>query len=106
MALVPLGVATVMLTVPSVCAGTTAVICVAEFTVKLVAAVVPKRTCVAPIKLTPVIVTVDPPAEDPLRVSRPQTAGFVLAAVGVLSEKIVSAGTMNVKLLPLTATSA
>jgi len=42
------------------------VICVAEFTVKPVAAVPPKVTAVAPVKLVPVIVTTVPPAAGPL----------------------------------------
>ena len=43
-------------------AATTAVICVAETTIKLVAATPPKRTCVAPVKFVPLIVTVAPMA--------------------------------------------
>ena len=39
---------------------TTAVICVALFTVKEAAAVPPKETAVAPVKLVPVITIVDP----------------------------------------------
>ncbi len=46
-------------------AGETAVIEVAELTVKLVAAVEPKRTAVAPVKLVPVMVTEVPPVEGP-----------------------------------------
>jgi hypothetical protein len=46
------------LTAPS---GTTATICVAEFTVKVCATVPPKKTAVAPVKSLPVIVT-DVPA--------------------------------------------
>ena len=53
-------------TVALACAGETAVIDVEEFTVKLVAAVVPKKTAVAPVKLVPVIVTDVPPATSPL----------------------------------------
>ena len=45
-------------------AGTVAVICVAELTEKLVAAVPPKRTAVAPLKLVPVIVTEAPTGPD------------------------------------------
>jgi hypothetical protein len=45
--------------------GTTAVISVFETTVKLVAAVVPKSTAVAPVKLVPVMVIVDPPERRP-----------------------------------------
>ena len=40
-------------------------ISVAETTVKLVAATVPKTTLVAPVKLVPVMVTVVPPAGGP-----------------------------------------
>ena len=53
-------------TVPDVPAGDTAVIEVAEFTVKLLAAVAPKSTAVAPARFTPVIATVVPPLGEPL----------------------------------------
>src|SRR5437868_3810554 len=56
-ALVPLGVVTVMSTVPAVWAGEVAVIDVALFTVKEAAAVAPKLTAVAPVNPVPVIVT-------------------------------------------------
>ena len=46
-------------------AGETAVICVDETTVKLVAATVPKRTWVVPLKPVPVMVTEVPPAAGP-----------------------------------------
>src|SRR5580692_1523458 len=46
-------------------AGDTAVICVADSTVKLVAAAVPKVTSVAPVNAVPVAVTVVPPAVGP-----------------------------------------
>jgi hypothetical protein len=59
---VPLGVVTVMSTVPAVPAGATAVNAVSDSTVKLVAAVVPKLTADAPVKPLPVTVTVVPPA--------------------------------------------
>jgi hypothetical protein len=62
--LVPAGVVIVTSTVP-VPAGDVAVICVAEFTVKLAAAVAPKFTAVAPVKPVPVIVTDVPPAAGP-----------------------------------------
>jgi len=52
---VPTGVVT--LTAPVVPVPTTAVICVAELTVKLVAAVPPKLTALALVKPVPVIVT-------------------------------------------------
>jgi hypothetical protein len=42
-----------------------AVICVAEFTVKLAAAVPPNATAVAPVKFVPVITTDVPPANGP-----------------------------------------
>lgn len=58
----PPGVVTVTLTVPSEPAGAVAVICVALFTITLVAAVPPKLTPVAPVKLVPVMTTVAPPA--------------------------------------------
>ena len=57
-------VVTLTSTVP-VPAGEVAVICVAELTVKPVAAVPPKTTAVAPDKLLPVMVTVVPPASGP-----------------------------------------
>jgi hypothetical protein len=59
--LVPVPLAVVTATLPVTApAGTIAVICVAEFTVKLLAARPPKVTFVAPVKLVPVIVTVVP----------------------------------------------
>ena len=61
---VPPTVVTLMSTVP-VPAGDVAVICVAELTVNAVAAVAPKVTAVAPVKLVPVIVTTVPPADGP-----------------------------------------
>ena len=55
---VPPGVVTVMFTTPAeLVAGVTAVMEVAEFTVKLAAGVLPKETPVAPVKPVPVIVT-------------------------------------------------
>jgi hypothetical protein len=62
---VPNGVVTVTSTVAADSAGETAVICVAELTVKLVAAVAPKLTAVAPVNEVPVMVTDVPPAVDP-----------------------------------------
>jgi len=58
---------TVTSTVPALPAGDVAVICVALFTVKLVAAVAPNLTAVAPVKLgtDDVIVTLVPPATGP-----------------------------------------
>lgn len=63
---VPAGVVTAMLTAPAEPAGATAVICVALSTVKLVAAVLPKLTALAPVKLVPVTTTLVPPAVVPL----------------------------------------
>ena len=60
----PPGVVTVTSTVP-VPAGLSAVIEVALSTLKSVAAVVPKSTAVAPVKLVPVIATEVPPASEP-----------------------------------------
>jgi hypothetical protein len=57
-------VVTVTFTVPEP-AGETAVIEVADATVKLLAAVVPKSTAVAPVKLVPLTVTVVPPLAGP-----------------------------------------
>lgn len=62
--LAPPGVVTVNLTAP-LPAGEIAVICVEEFTVKLVAAVLPKLTAVAPLRLVPDRVTEVPPAAGP-----------------------------------------
>jgi hypothetical protein len=57
---VPVPPAVVTLTAPVVPVPTTAVICVAELTVKLVAAVPPKLTALALVKPVPVIVTEAP----------------------------------------------
>ena len=62
---VPPVVVTVTSTVAAACAGEVAVIWVAETTVKPEAAVVPKWTAVAPVKLVPVMVTEVPPAVGP-----------------------------------------
>ena len=75
-ALVPPAVVTVMSTVPALPAGEVAVICVALLTVKPVAAVAPNFTAVAPVKPVPVIVTLVPPAADPL-------VGLTAVTVGV-----------------------
>ena len=66
--------ATVTLTVPAACAGTVAVSWASETTVRLVAAVVPNLTAVAPVKFVPVIVTVWPPVVDPAFGLTPETA--------------------------------
>ena len=71
---VPAAVVTVMSTVP-LPGGLVAVICVAESTVNVVAAVPPKRTPVAPVKPVPVMVTVVPPVTGPLAGKTPVTTG-------------------------------
>ena len=90
---VPPGVVTVTSTAP-VPAGSTAVIVVALTTVKLVAAVVPKSTAVAPVKSVPVIVTIVPPAGGPAVGLRPVTAGMgdicIAPMSGVLARPIRS----------------
>ena len=65
MGLVPPGVVTLTSTVPAASVGETAVIEVAELTVKLVASVEPNLTEVAPVNPTPVMVTVVPPPTGP-----------------------------------------
>jgi hypothetical protein len=62
---VPLGVVTVTSMVPEASAGATAVIAVSDTIVKLVAAVAPNVTALAPVKFVPVIVTTLPPLTDP-----------------------------------------
>ena len=64
-ALVPLGVVIKTLTSPAACAGVVAVKDVSDTTVILVAAVPPKLTAVAPVKLLPVNVTAVPPTVTP-----------------------------------------
>jgi hypothetical protein len=61
----PVGVVTVMSSVPGLAAGEVAVIWVAESTVNEVAPVAPNLTALAPVRLVPVIVTVVPPAAGP-----------------------------------------
>ena len=63
---VPLAVVTLTAACPAVPAGEVAVMEVAELTVKEVAAVAPKLTTVAPVKLVPVMVTTVPPATGPV----------------------------------------
>ncbi len=75
---VPPGVVTVTSTMPALPAGEVAVICVAPFTVKLVAAVPPKDTAVAPLSAVPVIVTLVPPAAGPEGGLTPVTAGAAI----------------------------
>ena len=79
-ALLPAEVTTVTCTEP-VPAGATAVMLVAEFTVTLVAAVVPKFTEDALVKLVPMTVTEVPPAIEPLTGPMPDTVGAKAAAV-------------------------
>src|ERR1019366_2768871 len=68
-----------VVTVISVCqagsAGDTAEMEVAELTTKLEAAVAPKLTALAPVRLVPVIVTEVPPALDPELGLTPVTVG-------------------------------
>jgi hypothetical protein len=73
-ALVPPGVVAVRSTRP-LPAGATAVMLVALFTVKLLAAVAPKLTAVVPLRLVPVMVTLVPPAPGP-------ELGLMLVIVG------------------------
>ena len=77
-ALVPPGVVTVTSTVPAVSAGAVAVMLVALLTVKLVAAVEPNLTAVAPVRLVPVIVTVFAPASGPAAGATCVTPGAVV----------------------------
>ena len=76
---VPAAVVTVTLTVPAASAGSTAVICVVELTVKLVAAVLPNITAVAPVKFVPVMTTEVPPATGPVLGLTAVTVGSVEA---------------------------
>src|SRR5207248_697622 len=59
---VPLGVTTLMVTVPGDSAGVTARTSVSDRTVNDAALVPPKSTSLAPVKPVPVMVTVSPPA--------------------------------------------
>ena len=87
---VPPVVVTVMSTV-EVPAGAVAVIWVAEVTVKLVAAVAPNVTAVAPVRLVPVIVTLVPPEGDPLLGETEETTGAeVVAGVQVTDHVTVA----------------
>ena len=62
----PPGVVTTMFLAPTDAeVGTTAVIEVAETTVKLVTGTPPMETALAPVKLVPVMVTVFPPTRGP-----------------------------------------
>jgi hypothetical protein len=64
-ALVPPGVVTVISMVPADCAGAVAVILLELLMVKVLAAVPPKLTAVAPVNPVPLIVTLVPPAVGP-----------------------------------------
>ena len=75
-ALVPIGVVTVTLTIPAVVvAGAIAVIEPSLLTTTPVAGVDPKRTLVAPVKPTPASVTDVPPAMEPVAGATSVTAG-------------------------------
>jgi hypothetical protein len=71
----PPGVVMVMSTVPAVPAGLVALIWLAELTVKLEAALLPKSTAVAPLRLVPVMVTTVPPMLVPEVGLMPLTTG-------------------------------
>src|SRR5450631_3817511 len=71
---VPLGVVTLTVTAP-LPAAVTAVICVAELTTKLAAAVPPNCTAVAPVNPVPVMTTLVPPEAGPDVGARPVTVG-------------------------------
>src|SRR5450631_1419632 len=71
---VPLGVVTLTVTAPTP-AAVTAVIWVAELTVKLAAAVAPNFTAVAPVKPVPVMTTLVPPASGPDVGVKPEMLG-------------------------------
>ena len=71
----PDGVVTVTLIIPAVPAGLVVVIEVPLTTVKLVAAVLPNFTAVAPSKFVPVIVTGVPPITEPVAGERTVTVG-------------------------------
>lgn len=82
MALIPAEVVTVTCTEP-VPAGAMAVMLVAEFTVTLSAATVPKLTEEALVKLVPMMVTEVPPDVEPLAGPIPDTVGAEAEAVMV-----------------------
>jgi hypothetical protein len=64
-----------MLCPPAGCAGDTAVMCVSEFTVTLLAANEPNNTLLAPANPDPVIVTDVPPPIGPEDGDTPVTTG-------------------------------
>jgi hypothetical protein len=71
----PLGVSIVISYVPAASGGDIAVIDVSEFTAKLLAAILPKKTDRVPINPPPVMVTEVPPAVVPVEVLRLDTLG-------------------------------
>ena len=77
---VPAGVVTVTVILPRPRAGLTALIRVADSTVKLAAGVPPNLTAVAPVKPVPSIVTFVPPVTGPLRERSEVTSGEVGAS--------------------------
>ena len=79
---VPPGVVTLILTVPAAWALVLATILVVPVTLKVVAAVVPNLTAVAPFSAVPVMVTDVPPTVEPLV---------------AVNDVMVGAGTTNVK---------
>ena len=81
MALVPPAVVTVMSTVPAVVAGDVAVIELALMTVNDAAAIPPNFTLVAPVKFVPLMVTLVPPALEPV-------FGLMLVTVGCAPVKV------------------
>jgi hypothetical protein len=72
---VPEGVVTVMSTIPAAWGGAVAMTWVSDSTVKLLAAWLPNDTCVAPVKLVPVILMTAPPAVLPDAGVMADTAG-------------------------------
>ena len=80
--MVPPGVVTKTLAVPAVPAGVVTVMEVALFTTRLVAAVPPMVTPVAPVKPVPVMVMLVPPAVEPL-------VGEILITVGATTAAAV-----------------
>ena len=88
----PPGVVTVTSTVPAAWAGVTAVSWVGESTVKLVAAVVPKSTALAPLRFVPTTSTVSPPAVEPIDASTAVTLGPAAAETAMVPEVPVIEG--------------
>ena len=102
----PAGVTTVTSTFPGVCCGATAVIDVAEFTTNDDADIPPNNTWVARLNPVPLMVTLVPPAVEPLLVVRLVTWGGVAnvhwSAVDfaeVPAEVVTTTSTVPVKLL-------